>query len=132
MKRHYKVTWELEETTVHSINDLEGLLDRLHRESRREQARLVVVELSDTGDSLAIGLGGDESVLNYVNSSKDPPYFTSVSDEKHSDQLFTFRFMGDLSEFPSRNMIPLDAARAAMRSFCLTGQLPSTVTWEED
>lgn len=132
MKRYFRVTWEHEEVELYSTGEVESLLDRLHEEFRAGQGTLVVVELSDTEDSLAIGLGRDLSVLNYVRGSKDPPYFTSTSDDECSEQLTTFRFMDDLSEFPSRNLIPVAAAREAMRSFCLTSQLPASVRWEED
>ena len=60
---------------VKSLVELDSLLDRLHRD---EQPVMAVVESPANGDSLAIGLGRDVSVLNFVPGSGDPPYFTSL------------------------------------------------------
>jgi hypothetical protein len=126
-----KIIWDESERDVNSINELDLVLDELHAEFSRGEPVLVVLELSETGDSLAIGLGRDESVLSYVPGDKNPPYFTSTS-EKDIGGTLVFRFMGDCSEFPLRNTVPIKATREAVRYFWRTGRLTTELKWEED
>lgn len=125
-----RVTWDNEERLVASIGDLDALLDELHAEAVRGQPILVSVERSDNADSLSIGLGRDVSVLNYVSATGDPPYFSTCGGPLE-DRTVHFMFMGDWSEFPLKNTIPLEAARRAMRHFWQTGALSPDVEWEE-
>ena len=73
----FTVAWDQHERHLLSIHDVERLLDELHVDFSRTDPTLVTVELSESGASLAIGLGRERSVLNYISGSKDPPYFTS-------------------------------------------------------
>ncbi len=116
------------EKEVNSLVELDSLLDRLHGD---DQPVMAVVESPTNGDSLAIGLGRDVSVLNFVPGSGDPPYFTSLGTDMR-DEPVQFNFMGEQSEFPMRNAIPLDAARNAVREFFESGRRSSSIEWEED
>ena len=126
-----KVAWNEHQRDVERLSDLEQILDDLHARFTDAEPTAVVHELPETGDSLAIVLGRDKSVLSYVSGSKDPPYFTSVGAEE-PDGTIEFRFMGDLSELPLKNAVPIQEARAAMRYFWNTGKLTSDIAWEED
>ncbi|WP_437815117.1 Imm1 family immunity protein [Sorangium sp. So ce1078] len=121
----------MQELQAASIPDVERILDELHENFVSEDPQLVTVESNETGDSLAIGLGRDRSVLNYVSSSKDPPYFTSTG-ELEVDEPIAFRFGGEWSEFPMRNSVPSSVARQAMMHLCITGRLSSVIQWEQD
>ena len=93
---------------------------------------MIEVESLRTRHNLAIGVGGPLSVLNFVGSSGDPPYFTSLGDPSATGTM-TFVFSGEKSEFPLRNAIPIEMARQAIRMFAVTGERPmTTVQWEED
>jgi len=127
----FTIGWNQHEQQAASIQEVDRVLDELHANFACEDPQLVTVELNETGDSLAIGLGRDRSVLNYVPGSKNPPYFTSTG-EFEMDEPISFRFGGEWSEFPLRNSIPTPIARQAMRHFCSTGKLSSTVQWEQD
>ena len=125
-----KITWNDHEDQVGSIDELDRALDDIHTRLRCAEPELVTVERPN-GDSLSIGLGREDiSVMNYVGVDQDPPYFTS-SGGSDVDEAIAFRFGGEWSEFPLRNGIPIQRARAAMRHFCETGQLSEEVIWEE-
>lgn len=126
----WKIKWDASpETTVHTIEDLDHVLDRLHQYCTAAPV-LATVELPSSGDSLSIGLGRAESVLNFVSGSGDPPYWSSVG-EHEKDEAVSFIFMGELSEIPLRHLIPMAVARQAVREFVQTGKLSNKVTWEE-
>lgn len=125
----WKVQWsENGETEVASVDELDAVLDGLHNAGL---PLLVVVESSNQGDSLAIGLGRNVSVLNFVCGTGEPASFTSLGlDER--DEPVEFNFMGAQSEFPLRNTIPVAVARQALREFIQTGGRTSSITWEQD
>ncbi|AUX38437.1 MULTISPECIES: Imm1 family immunity protein [Sorangium] len=125
------VEWDQQKRQLSSISDLEHLLDELHATFSQTDPTLVTVELSESGDSIAIGLGRERSVLNYIKGDKNPPYFTSKGDLDLDDGI-TFRFGGNWSEFPMRNSISTPIAREAIRFFCSRGGLTKAIEWEQD
>lgn len=114
-----------------SAADVDALLDDIEASCATADPELVTVVAEATGDSLAIGLGRERSVLNYVSGSLNPPYYTSVGDVQ-LDEPISFRFGGEWSEFPLSHSVPVSVAREAMRHFCRTGQLTPAVGWEQD
>jgi hypothetical protein len=127
----FTIGWNQNEQQVETIHDVDHILDKLHADFAGRDPELVTVELSETGGSLAIGLGQDRSVLNYVSASKEPPYYTSTGDLE-MDEPIAFRFGEEWSEFPLRNSISISIARQAMKHFCATGKLSSAIQWEQD
>lgn len=126
----FKARWaEKPELVIGTVEELDRLLDQLQREHTSSPV-LVTVELPSTGDSLSIGLGRAESVLNFVSGSGNPPYWSSFGEHEENEAV-GFNFMGELSEIPLRHLIPLDLARQAVRDFVRTGKLSSNVKWEE-
>lgn len=127
-----KVQWgPASELQVDSVEQLDVLLDQLDSEHHADEAILVVVESDDSGNTLTIGVGRNLSVLSFVPGSGDPPYYSSVGDEE-SEELVTFRYMGESTEFPLRKCIPRELAREAVRHFAATGERSDQVSWEED
>jgi hypothetical protein len=126
----FKARWaERPEVVFGTVEELDRLLDQLQQENIPSPV-LVTLELPSSGDSLSIGLGRAESVLNFVSGSGNPPYWSSVG-EHEEDEAVGFNFMGELSEIPLRHLIPLDLARQAVRDFVRTGKLSQKVKWEE-
>ena len=126
-----KASWaEEQDVSLSTVSELDRLLGQIH-EDHEDSPVLVSIELSSSGDSLTIGLGRAESVLNYVSRSGDPHYWSSVGKRQESAAT-AFNFMGQLSEIPNRHLIPIDIARQAIRDFVQTGKLPRSVEWEQD
>jgi hypothetical protein len=124
----FKVQWNLNcEQSVASVEDLDSLLDKLHAQGKPVMA---VVEFT-TGDSLAIGLGRSLSVLNFVLASSVPLSYTSLGSHC-GDETIQFDFMGSISEFAIKNVVPTEVARSAMREFVESGQVSSKLEWEQD
>ena len=128
----YIVTWNREPSRkLKSVGAVDDLLDALHERFTKVGApALVTVERGNGGDSLAIGLGRERTVLSFVRSDKDPPYFVSLGGERDGDSLW-FDFGGDWSEFPFSQTVPLTSGRKAMREFCETGRLTKDLLWEQ-
>jgi hypothetical protein len=127
-----KLQWgEQGSSTIGSVEELDELLDRLTIEA--EQREPFIVELTaENGATLSAGLGRAESVVDYVPSSLDPPYFQSVgTKDSNSDETIMFRYQGDWSEFPRRSAVAVNEARNALRQFLRTGTLPSNLDWKE-
>jgi hypothetical protein len=127
----FTITWNEERAEAASPAEVEARLHALEVAFRNGDPTLVTVERMDTGDSLAIGLGLDVSVLNYVSGTLDPPYFTS-SGGPDDDGAVSFSFGGESSEFRLRNTIPVVLAYRAMLRFCNDGSRSGEVTWEQD
>jgi hypothetical protein len=125
-----KASWgELSEFALGTVEELDRLLDQLQSEHSASPV-LVMVEFSASGDSLMIGLGKEDSVVNFVSGSGNPPYWVSVGNHAEHD-LVVFDFMGSHTEILRRHLIPVSLARHAMRVFVQTGTLCRNVQWEE-
>jgi immunity protein Imm1 of predicted polymorphic toxin system len=124
-----RVEWGEDGTAwVSSVAELDALLDKLAREAA---AKPFMVDLvSPSGDSLSIGLGSKKSVLSWIPSGGNPPYYASKGNPE-ADGAVVFFYRGSWSEFPGWSAISIAAARAAMRTFFQTGARPTTVEWEE-
>jgi len=113
---------------VESVDDLDRHLDDL-TERAREKPFLAELALAN-GDSLAIGLGRDESILSWIQGSHDPPYYVSQGDPE-AEGVVVFNYGGQWSEFPKWSLVPIAEAREAMRHFVRTGHRPTNVAWVE-
>jgi hypothetical protein len=127
----YIVSWDQHEQRLSTAKDVDELLDKIHLDPGSRRPTLVTVTLEGSDDSLAIGLGRDRSVLNYVSGSKNPPYFTSMGDLTAEGSIM-FHFANQWSEFPAKLSIPISSAREAMSHFMVTGRLAANVSWVED
>ncbi len=110
---------------------LDSVLDRVAAEARQQGKPQDVQITVDGGGTLGIVVGAEWSVLNHVPQDRNPPYMTSVGQDR-SDDLLVFYVAGDhYSETLRRNAISPEAARAALRHFVTTGELSPDVDWEE-
>jgi hypothetical protein len=124
------LTWDHNEVAVHSVNELDALLDRLMGEAERDTPFMVTLARED-GSTLSIGLGRPESTASYVSGSLDPPYFASRGDGEREGRPIEFAFSGEITEFPPWSAVPTEAAREALRVFFETGELSPKIDWEE-
>jgi hypothetical protein len=75
-------------------------------------------------------LGRPRSVVTFMASAAEPPYFVSRGDDVTGDALVLF-YNGHWTEFETEAAVPLDYAILALRQFFETGQQPSAVAWDE-
>jgi hypothetical protein len=116
---YWAATWqEAEHAEGADLASLDRLLDRLGEEHLGDDALMANV-LTRNGDCLSIGLGRTESLLSYLQSSYDPPYWMSRGER--SDGGVWFRFSGEATEYPATALIGVERAREAVRHFVRTG-----------
>jgi hypothetical protein len=121
---------ELHEELQDSLIALDAILDRLHDRLHGRMTSGAEIESGITGHFLALGFSKCDAVLSFVPKTKMPPYYVSHSD---TDGRRTARFeiLGYESEFLRCNLIPLEAARQAMKWFATTGERLDAIAWEE-
>jgi hypothetical protein len=125
-----RVVWaEGEAAEIQSAEELDTLLDALHAQAASEPFIAEVVLAS--GESLSVGLGSERTVLNWVSSTGEPPYFGSQGDP-NATGVVVFRYFGSLSEFPGTSAIPVETGRRAVREFLVAGHRPETFAWAEE
>jgi hypothetical protein len=125
----HRIEWgEDGQAEVASVEDLDGVLDELTDQALEKP--FMVELISPNGDSLAAGLGLDESVLSWVPGDQNPPYYASKGDGA-AEGTVVFHYRGDWSEFPRWSAVPRGEVREAMRHFFATGEMPRNVEWKE-
>jgi Immunity protein Imm1 len=121
--------WDHNVVAVHSVEELDALLDRLTTEAKADLPFMVTLGLEDDS-SLSIGLGRPETVLSYISPGVGPPHFMSRG-EPRDDSPPKFLFSGEMTEYPPWSAVPTETAREALRDFFETGELPKRIAWEE-
>jgi hypothetical protein len=112
---------------VTSVEELDQLLDHLTALARHEGPFSVDLSINDRSDIGAV-LGRDESHLEFY-SADEPPTYSASSGPWDDDTLIPFMHHGSYSELPRRYFVPADEARAALRSYFLTGRRPENIDW---
>jgi immunity protein Imm1 of predicted polymorphic toxin system len=118
------------EIPVRTVEELDAQLDRLDAEARQRQPLAAEIVRPD-GVVLIIGLGRDESVLNY-QVSEAGPYYTSHSEDAPDDSTVVFYYGGHESEFLAEAAVPVEDAREAARLFFADGKRPENIDWQQD
>jgi len=128
--------WELshlgsEISEIHSVNDLENVLRNIHKYVDVDNPILELA--SPNGDGLIIGIFHNIGFLDYIDSSKNPPYYASVGNRaltfKDGFEIFN---CGEATEIPRRNCIDLNTLIEVVKEFYHTGKLSESIEWEED
>jgi hypothetical protein len=119
---------------VPSVENEEHLSRLLNAAAKQAAAdRLTAVNLyAENGDALTIVLGGTQTVLSFTYGHGNPPYFASLGVADEIEPVLTcYLFNSHHSEFPRRNVIPIESGLAAAQEFFKTKELPRQVEWEE-
>ena len=80
------------------------------------------------GNSLAVGVGRDYSIVSYVVSPAEPDFLSRG--DAAGDEPPVFYYGGEYSEFPPGTAVSVDDAYEAMRCFYRTGKQPDNVDWQ--
>ncbi len=126
------MSWTLDnEENRFEIPNAEKLRQYLHEFHQHAQQKPVIVTLNAPDKScLAIGLGRDLSVLNYIAPGGWPALHV-VGDEAN-DGVIDYMCFGQFSQIPARNTIPIDRAIEAAVEFFNSGKLAEALQWEND
>jgi hypothetical protein len=119
---------EVERFEIVDADQLRQHLLLLH-EHARERPEIVTLNAPD-GSCLAIGLGRNLSVMNYIAPGGWPA--RHVVGHQETDGLLQYRCFGQHSEIPSRNAVPIDNAIDAAVELFSSGQLTEHLRWEND
>jgi hypothetical protein len=125
-----KVVWgdALSERTVFSELELREVLSELNESAKR--GPYIADVTIRRGDTLSVALGRDVSVLSFVSSTLDPPYFASKGrSPRAGDGFIDFLYHGAPTQFPEWQAIPYEAAVDATCLFVSQGTLPAVVDW---
>lgn len=125
---NWSLEWNGEQVPVDSAAELDGLLDRLQTEGQVEP--FIVHLNSPSGTTINIGIGGEQSVLNYI-AENGSASFTAVGNEEARGTV-QFRLEGEISEFLARYSVPIEQARQAARYFFNNQGMTPDLTWEQD
>jgi len=127
------LSWaEDQSVPIHGPQELDKTLDALACQAEYDKHPLIVELVQPNDATLSIGVGRDESVLNY-SRSPDPPYYTSLGDQDQDESdVVAYYYYGHWSEFPRRSCVPNDKAREAARRFLTDGERPNNVRWTQD
>jgi hypothetical protein len=127
------VEWgsEAEAVSVHSVEELDALLDRLESLARATAPFLVVL-VDAAGSSLTIGLGCDESVAQYADGSDDGASFASIPDPERKGAPLTFELDGEPNEMLAELGTPNEATRQAARYFFAKRERDPQLRWESN
>jgi Immunity protein Imm1 len=110
------------------IDSEQALVRRLEEigAANSEQPPLVTLAMTD-GSWLAVGVGRDYSIVNYVKSIAEPDYLSEG--DLAVDEPPVFYFDGHYSEFPPDAAVSVEDAYEAMRRFYRTGERPDNISW---
>jgi hypothetical protein len=118
-----------ESIAVHSVEELDALLDQLDSLGRATDPFLTTI-MDAAGRTLTIGLGGLESVAQFCDDADDGLSYASVPDPARTGAKLVFALEGMPNEMLAELGTPNDAARTAARHFFAHGERCPTLRWE--
>ena len=119
-----------QKTTQEKVSSCELLVKRLQEIKREAKNHWTInfsvdIAVKDIG-CMSVGLGDNESVITWYNSSEDA-YLTSLGDESASG--FTIYHFGDWTEMPNKHSISWEKAVMTMRAWVETGETGDCINW---
>lgn len=110
---------------VDSLAELDSVVAEV---SALAKPAMLFLEAAD-GRMLVVGIGGEESVLTFVES--DGTTFHSVGDVERPGVL-QFWCRDQVDDFLAEMAVSAEQALEATRQFLATGRIPDSVQWEPD
>ena len=116
-----------------SDQDLEKKLIEIRDSPNYSNPILTLVD--PLGNTLTIGISKNLGFLNFIDSSGNPPYFSSVGNRSLSEtnEIMVFYIEGKhFTEVPKRNCIPIETLIEVTKEYIKTGNLSTVINWEKD
>ena len=129
-------SWKLfylknEISEIHSVSDLENILRNIHKYVDVDNPILGLK--NPNGDALTIGISHNVGFLDYMDSSRNVPYYSSVGNPsltlEDGCEIFD---CGEATDIPRRNCIDFNTLIDVVKEFYHTGKLSESIEWEED
>jgi hypothetical protein len=100
---------------------------------RSQDPQVLLLEIPDLG-ILTIGIGPQCGFVEYMSSSKEPPYLLALESEINlpKDEFFEFDSGGTLTPIPGDKCIPVELVIRVAMDFYINKKLPDYVKWEEE
>lgn len=112
---------------VTSLDELDQSLDRLMALGVQSDPFSVEFQVNDS-TCIVLTVGRPESHLEFYDAQARPPA-VGCSGPWEDDDLIVFFHHGHYSELPRRFFVPVEDARAAVRSYFTIGNRPATIRW---
>jgi hypothetical protein len=132
MALQVRIRDDAESLTVEDSSQLEKALHAEAEEARRRGVLGAVLLEAANGNVITMVVGGEETVLGFTYGHHNPPYYSSRgpsnADEPMLTCLLTFHYH---AEFPRKYVIPVSDGVNAVRQFLDSGDLPTSINWEE-
>lgn len=124
-----RLSWDEAASRV-PVDTEDELMERLRDIARTaaEAPPLVELLMAD-GSSLAIGVGREQSVVNYIRSPDEPDYLSKGSEAAQEPPVFYYH--GTYSDFPPDAAVSAEDAYEAMRRFYRSGERPDNIQWQQ-
>ena len=120
---------------VNSVKMLEDALLSIRAGFKPSNPLIVAAHLN--GNSMGLGISSRGCYINFIDSSKLPPYYSSVGDRNltPNDGVVEFQLSphGHTSEILCRHIIAFEELLRVAKEFYKTGARPvSLIEWEVD
>lgn len=124
------ITWdEVNRVEVTLLDELDQWLDRLMALGEQSYPFSVELQVNDS-TGIVLTVGRPESHLEFYDHHARPPA-VGCHGPWEDDELIVFFHHGHYSELPRRFFVPVEEARAAVRSYFTTGKRPATIRWSD-
>jgi Immunity protein Imm1 len=112
-----------------TINNVEQAIELTEMAYNADKPTMIEFSETETGCSLAVGLGRKHTVVTY-QESLDPPYYISLGD-LNCDGVTSFWYAGEETEYLLQNTIPTEQGQQALAFFVINRARPTNINWEK-
>ena len=120
------------QAVVHELAELDAVVAEATSEALRASLPNIIFVEVPNGNSVSMVVGAPDTVLCFSYAHQNPPYYVSKG-AAHTDEpvLTAFVALEHRTEYPRRWVIPLPDGMRALHEFVATGNLPTSIAWEE-
>lgn len=111
------ITWdESEKSEIHSLEELDKLLDSLHKHASKTANIFSVEFFNSENTGLLITIGANESHVEYYTKNGRPP-IVSCKEDNDNPELHLFLHHGEPSSVNKTSCVSIKDARNAIREY---------------
>jgi len=115
-----------------TVADIDRVIESATEEASAKGLLNIIELVADNGNTIDIVVGGDETVLGFQYSHRNPPYYASKGNTDNDEPVMAaFKALIHHTEFPRKWVIPLKKGMSAIHEFFQSGDLPKSIEWVE-